>query len=182
MTVSDCYDLDTLLREAECILQIDARDYENTDIDAVISGIRKRLTKAAGIDFVEHNLTDDDIAWNLNQTEVVMFVNSLAEIHSRLAGLCQVQRYLTKTPVSLSSVNYLGFTAESMKSVLIDLQRKATLPKAKEAIKAIREKLIAIDNCREKRLFMIMVVADVVGCSELVSTIAELLYQGTLKR
>ena len=49
---------------------------------------------------------------------------------------------------------------------------------AAESVDLIKNRLVMIRICREKRLFMIMVVAYELGFNELVATIAEILYLG----
>jgi len=180
MLVSSCYDLERILREAEMAFQIDGKDYAEEDIDVVIQNVKRRISKQARVDLSQYKMCDPELSQGMYQSEVVMFTNSIALIHSKLCGIAQIQRFLTKSPISLDSVNYLGYTTETMKQVLIELQRKVTMVGIEDTINAIKEKLPVITNCSEKRLFMIMVIADAIGFPEVVAATAEILYQGTL--
>jgi len=180
VTVTETYDLDSILREAEVTFQIDGRDYEESDVEYVLQNVKQRLGRQAQIDFGKHKVSDPEVSQGIYRTQAGMLTSSVAMLHSRLCGVAHIQRYLVSSPVSLRDVNYLGYTEQSMRSVLIALQRRETAPAVVDAIKAIKEKLGTVANCREKRLFMLVVVADAIGYPEIVAAVAELLYQGML--
>lgn len=180
MTVTEMYDIDSILREAEATFQIDGQDYEEHDMDVVIRNVKQRLGRQARIDFEKYKITDPEISQGFYRAQAVMLTDSVAMLHGRLGGAVHIQRYLTSSPVSLSDVNYLGYTEESMRGVLRALQRKETAPKAVNAVKAIKEKLGAVISCREKRLFMLIIIADAIGYPEIVAVVAEILYQGMI--
>lgn len=180
MTITETYDLDNILREAEAAFQIDGRDYEESDVDYVLQNVRQRLGRQAQIDFGKHKVSDPEVGQGVYRTQALMLTNSVAMLHSRLCGVAHIQRYLISSPISLRGINYLGYTEQSMRSVLVALQRKETAPAVVDAIEAIKEKLGTVINCREKRLFMLVVVADAIGYPEIVASVAELLYQGML--
>ena len=92
-----------------------------------------------------------------------------------------MERFLTSSQVSLSDVNYLGYTEDSLKTLLVALQRKVTLPLATDAINSIKDKLGSISNCREKRLCLLIIIADAIGFPEVVAAIAEILYIGMIR-
>lgn len=180
MEVTEAYDLDNILREAEATFQIDGKDYEEHDLDFVIKNVKQRLGRQARIDFEKYKVTDPEISQGLYRVQAMMLTDSVAMLHGRLCGAVHIQRYLTTSPISLSDVNYLGYTEQSMRAVLMALQRKETAPAAADAIRAIKEKLGAVASCREKRLFMLIIVADAIGYPEIVAVIAEMLYQGII--
>lgn len=178
MTVTEAYDLDNILREAEATFQIDGADYEEQDVDIVVRNVKQRLGRQAQIDFEKYKVTDPEISQGYYRSQVVMLTDSVALLHGRLCGAIHIQRYLTVSPVSLKDVNYLGYTEQSMRAVLMALQRKETAPAATDAIKAIKSKLGVVVSCREKRLFMLIIIADAIGYPEIVAAVAEMLYQG----
>lgn len=180
MTITECYDFAELLREAEATLQISGTDYEEADVDRVVMNVRQRISRQHQIDITARKMNDPEIAIGLYQKHALLFVSSAAMLHSKLCGLAQTQRFITASPLSLSKLNWLGYAAQSMKAFLTVLQREATLPSAVDAINSIKEKLPTIGNCMEKRLFMVLVVADAIGFPEIVAAIAEILYQATL--
>lgn len=180
MEINECYDIDNILREAEATFQIDGTDYGETNIQVVIDNVKHRISRQAQVDLRKYKMTDPELSMGVYHTQAVMFTSSVALLHSKFCGLAHIQRYLTQSPLSMNSINWLGYTAQSMKTFLTALQRKATLPSANNAVNAIREKMAVISNCREKRLFMILIIADAVGFPEIVAAIAEILYQATL--
>lgn len=180
-SIVSCYDIDSIIRELEIALQIDGRDYEEEDISSALDSIKERLMRKTQIDLKKFKLTATEVKDGVYRPQAVMFVSSMALVHSKLAGLTHIQRYLTSTPLSLPSINYMGYTESSMKALLLALQRKATMPRAEDAINAIKEQLPIIESCREKRLFMVIVVAYEIGLPEIVSIVAEMLYQSTMK-
>lgn len=179
--IVNCYDIDSIIREVEIALQIDGKDYEETDIDVALDSIKERLMRKTQIDFKRFKLTAPEVKDGVYRPQTIMFVSSMALVHSKLAGLTHIQRYLTSTPLSLPSINYMGYTESSMRTLLLALQRKATMPRAEDAVKAIKEQLSVIENCREKRLFMVIIVAYEIGLLEIVSIVAEMLYQSMMK-
>lgn len=180
MEINEYYNIDNILIEAEATFQIDATDYGEPNINTVIDNVKRRISRQAQVDLSKYKMTDPELRIGVYCTQVDMFTGSVALLHSKLCGLAHIQRYMTQSPLDMNSINWLGYTAQSMKTFLAVLQRKATMPSANNAINAIKEKMSIISNCREKRLFMILIIADTIGFPEIVATVAEILYQATL--
>ena len=106
--------------------------------------------------------------------------NSASLVHARLCGLGGIQRYKKVSPISLRGINYLGFTEESLDESLRSIQMQRTEASARESVKLIGNTLGIISVCKEKRLFLLMIVAYELGFHEISAAIAELLILGMI--
>ena len=181
MNITECYNIDGIIRELEAAFQIDGSDFEERDIDIVIKNVKTRICRQYQIDLSEHKVDSAEFEVGVYRNAVSIFIDNIARIHAKICGYCQIARYLTSMQVSLSDVNYLGYTEESLKTMLQALQRKATLPMAEDAINSVKLKLSTINNCREKRLFMLAIVSHAIGFNEVTAAVAEILYLGSLR-
>lgn len=181
MNITECYDLHSLIRELEAALQIDGVDFEEKDIDVIIKNVRTRISRQYQINLSEYKIDSAEFDLSESRESVILFIENIARIHAKFCGYAQIERYTTNSSISLSSINWLGFTEDTLKVTLKALQRKVLIPKAIDNIQAIKGKLGTINNCWEKRLFVLMVIASDLGFDELMACIAEILFQGTLK-
>lgn len=181
MNITECYDTDSIIRELETAFQINGSDFEERDLDLVIRNVKTRIGRQYQIDLSENKIDSAELEVGVYRNAVSIYIDNIARIHAKLCGLCQIARYMTYVQVSLSSVNYLGYTETTLKTMLVALQRKVTLPMAEEAINSVKVKLGTINNCREKRLFMLIVISHALGFYEVTAAIAEILYLGSMK-
>lgn len=181
MNISDCYDLHKIIESLEVALQIDGVDMDERDIDQVIKNVRQRISRQYGIDIVTYKVTSPEVEMSDFRMSVKVFVDNIANIHAKLAGYAQMERYHAASGVSLSNINYLGKTEESLINNLAAMSREYYLPKTEKSIQAIKDKLGTINNCWEKRLFVLAVIAHEIGFDELTACIAEILLQGTIR-
>lgn len=179
MNITERYDLHAIIKELEFAFQIDGPDFEERDIDVMIKNIRKKISREYNIDVVEYKVNSAEVEMSPERGSISLFIDNILRIHSKFCGYEQIERYNTMSGISLSAVNYLGFTEESFEKTLKALQRAVLLPKAETAIEAIKGKLGTVNNCWEKRLCILMIVAHELGFDELTASIAEILYQGT---
>ncbi len=180
MNISEMYDIEQIIREAEVLFQIDGTDYDEPDIDKVLSRIKQRLGRQVQIDFSRGNMTDQSITEGIYRSQALVFVNSASIVHARLCGLGGIQRYRKVSPISLRDINYLGFTEKSLKENLKALQMQRTEASASESVKLIGNTLGIISICKEKRLFLLLIVAYELGFHEISAAIAELLIMGMI--
>ncbi len=181
MKIADCYDLHALIRELEVAFQVDGSDFEERDIDVLVKNVKTRVSRQYQIDVLSYKVDADELTMSESRKAVVLFIDNIARIHSKLCGYAQLVRYKAANEISLSDINYLGFEETSLKTTLVAMQREHYLPQVEENIAAIKTKLGVINNCWEKRLFVLAVVAYELGCSEVTACIAEILYQGMIK-
>lgn len=181
MDITNCYNIEAIIRELEVAFQIDGSDFEEHDMNVIIKNVKARIGRQYQIDLTDTKINSVELELGVYRNAAVLFIDNVARLHAKLCGLCQIERFLTTSQVSLSDVNYLGYTEESLKTLLIALQRKITLPLATDAINSIKDKLGYISNCREKRLCMLIIIADAIGFSEIVAAIAEILYIGMIR-
>lgn len=176
MNIENAYALGKILEELEVALQIDGSDLEERNIDVVLGNVRKRIYRQYNIDITTGIITDPALDMSKSRNEVALFIDNIARLHAKLGGFCQIERYLTESQVDLRDLNYFGYREDSLMQFLIYLQRKETLPAAKEAIESLKLKLGTISISKEKRLMLILIVAYDLGLFELTATIAEIFY------
>lgn len=181
MKVKDCYNLHDIIRELEVVFQIDGRDFEEKDVDVLLANVKTRISRQYQIDAVSYRIDSDELTMGESRKAVILFVDNVARIHAKLCGYGQILRYNQLNEISLSSINFLGFEESSLKTTLVAMQREYYLPKISENIAAIKTKLGAINNCWEKRLFILAIVACELGFSEVTACIGEILFMGMLK-
>ena len=180
MRIADSYDLHEIIRELEMALQVDGIDFELPSIDSVMQEVKRRLNRQYQIDLDSMKLDDVALELGTSKASAMLLLDNITKLHSKLSGYGQILRWRKKSELSLSSINYLGYTEDSLKTALIAMQRSATQPRAAQAVQALKEKLPSIPLCWEKRIILLMVIAQDIGCAELSACIAEILYLGLL--
>jgi len=181
MDITSCYDLHKVIRELETAYQIDESDFVERDMDVMIKHIKAKINQQYAIDISTYKVNATELELVSFRESLKLFISNIARIHSKLCGCCQVDRYLTRTDISLSKINYLGFVESSLVDTLEALQRKTFLPEMEGRIECIKEKLGTISTCWEKRLFVLLVVSWELGFDEVVACIAEILFQSTFR-
>ena len=181
MDIARRYDLHTIITELEAVLQIDATDFEEHDVDIILLNVKKRIDKNYHIDLSTYKVDSDELAMSQYRNAVSVFIDNVTRIHGKVCGYGEIARYLTTLQIKVSNINYLGFTKEDLKAALIAMQRKVTQPMTEEVIKAIKEKLSTVNFCWEKRLFLVLVISYDLGFKELTAAIAEILYVGVVR-
>lgn len=183
MNIQDMYGtigLDGIINELEAALQIDGKDYEEGRFDIIMKNVLTRINRMYQIDLTLDKVNAVSFESGIYKAAAALFIDNVASIHSRLSAFCQIERYKTQSYVSLSSINYMSYTKDSMRKVLKMLQREKTQmgTSAQESIELIKDRLATVRTCREKRLFMLLVVSYELGFPEVVASIAEILYLG----
>ena len=174
MTISDNYSIDAIITE----LQIDGQDYAEKDIEKTIAIIKKRIARQYQVDLTNTKIDDPSLFVDKFRNASTLFVESVTRIHGLLCGYLQIARFTTYILVRPSNVNYLGFNDDSLLNFLALCMRKDTIPSVAESIESVKLKLASVNNCREKRLFTILVVSYELGFYEVMSAVAEILYLG----
>lgn len=180
MNITDCYDIDGILRELETALQIDMSDYEEQDVDKVITTIKKRIGRQYQLDLTTEPIDSTVHEIGIYKNAASLFVDIVANLHAKLCGYCHILRYTVKSKISLHSINFLGYDPDLVRAMLRALREKKTQPRAKEAIDTIKTKMGSISICREKRLIMIMILSYELGFNELAAACAEVLFIAAL--
>lgn len=178
MTISDNYDIDSILTQLEIALQVDGSDYAEKDIDKVVKNVRTRIARQYQVDLSGTKINDPALFASNFRNASVLFVENVTRIHSLLCGYLQIVRYKCSVLVRPSNVNYLGFNDDNLMFFLSLCQREQTLPRVTESIESIKSKLASVNSCREKRMFLILVVSYELGFYEVMASIAEILYLG----
>lgn len=181
MNITDCYDLPSLIREMEAALQIEDADFEEQDMDIIISNVKKRISRQYQINLSDYKINADELAFSDFRKSLSLFVDNIARIHAKFAGYAQIERYHTKYQTDLNKINYLGFDEKSLRTALLAIHTKIMQPRVTDVIKAIKGKLGTINTCIEKRLFMLIVITHELGFNEVAACISEIFVQGTIK-
>lgn len=176
MNVRDNYSLHNVLKELEAVLQIDGIDYEEIDIERLLGNVKKRIEKQYQLDLSDTSYAATMINNTAYQGSLVIFIDNVSRVHSILCGYAQICRFTMEIPISLSSINYIGFTQESLREVLISAQVSSKMIAVSRAMEAIGEKLATLTLCYERRLLTCFYIAYELKLYELTSALAELLY------
>lgn len=178
MTICDTYNIDSILTELEVALQIDGQDYAEKDFKKIISSVKRRIARQYQVDLTNTKIDDPTLFVDKYRNTSTLFVDSVARIHGLLCGYLQIVRYTTSVLVRPVNVNYLGFSDDSLLGFLALCLRRDTIPSVVEGIESVKLKLASVNNCREKRLFLILVIAYELGFYEVMAAVAEILYLG----
>lgn len=178
MTISDNYDINRIVTNIELALLIDGKDYGEKETETILNNIRGRIIRQHQIDLTGVKITDDSLYIGKSRSEAVLFVENMSQLHASLCGYLQIVRFTKQVQINPININYMGFTPKSFLSFLIAAMSTTTMPNIDTAMKAIKNKFSSINNCTEKRLILIMIIAYEFGFYELVASIAEILYLG----
>lgn len=179
MTISDMYDINRIILSVEQALCIDGSDYGEKDVDIIIENVTNRIITNYQIDLHERKATDDSLYVGKSRSSAVLFCENIAQLHASLAGysasIIRYNRLVTVRPINM---NYMGFTKETLRSFYMAALQKSTIPSIETAINAIKRKFGSINNCTEKKIMLIIIIAYQFGLYELVSVLAEIMYHG----
>lgn len=178
MTISDMYDINRIVLDIEVALQIDGKDYAEKDVDVILNNIHNRIIRQYQLDLRGKKVSDDSLYIGKSSRAISLFIENIAVLHSRLCGYLQIVRYTKYVTIKPVNINYMGFTQKSFLSFFISAMGATTIPNIEVAVRAIKGKFGSINNCIEKKLILIIIVAFELGLYELVAAIAEILYLG----
>lgn len=178
MTISDNYDIDKIITQLEIALQIDGQDYAEKNIDVVVKNVKTRIARQYQVDLSGTKIDDPMLFVDKFRNASTLFVENVTRIHGLLCGYLQICRWKSTVLIRPSNVNYLGFNDNDLMHFLMICQKERTLPSTVEGMESIKGKLSSVNACREKRLFLILVVSYELGFYEVMSSVAEILYLG----
>lgn len=170
--------LDSLLTEMEVAIKLSGKDYTENSYDAILRNVKQRINKEYQIDLTLGKVNDISFETGIYKAAVSLFIDNMAMIHSKFCAYCQICRYTVHNDISLSSINYMSYTEDSMLLTLKMLQKEKTRVRADESIEAMKTKIMTIKTSNEKRLFMLLLLSYDIGLYEITACIAEILYLG----
>ena len=170
--------LDKIITELEVALQLDGRDYEEESFSDILNNVYKRINRQYQLDFKMGKICDPIFETNKFFDSASLFVDNIALIHAKLSAYCHIVRYGLHTDVLLSNINYMSVQQSTMLQVLKELQLESCIPSVEEPVRVLENRIQTIRISREKRLFMLLLIAYEIGLYEVVATIAEILYLG----
>jgi hypothetical protein len=178
MIISEMYDINRIILDIEVALQIDGKDYSEKDVDVILENIRNRIIRQYQIDLHDRKISDDSLYIGKSRSSAVLFIENIAALHAKLCGYLQIVRYNKIVTIKCVNINYMGFTQKTFMSFFMAAMGASTMPNIDSAVNAIKRKFGSVNNCIEKKLILIMIVAYEFGLYELVASIAEILYLG----
>lgn len=178
MVISELYDINRIILDIEVALQIDGKDYSEKDVDVILENIRNRIIRQYQIDLHDRKVSDDSLYIGKARSSAVLFIENIAALHAKLCGYLQIVRYNKIVTIKAVNINYMGFTQKSFISLFMAAIGSSTIPNIGTAIEAIKRKFGSVNNCIEKKLILILIVAYEFGLYELVASISEILYLG----
>lgn len=172
--MADLFHLNEILLGFESTLHL---EYSDPDTDRCIRRAKEHLENAYQCKLDEPVYTvqakNELVSENLD-----LFVRSLASDVQKLTALTSYAMFTKKPPVTLDSVNFLGFTRETLCMTLKYLQDRILYEKRAVNIPAIKSALNNVEVSQVKRLFIIMLTLETLGIYEGVAACAQLLYLG----
>lgn len=180
MEIKDNYNLSNTLKELEAILQIDGIDYEEVEMERFLQNVRRRIEKQYQLDLTNASFNSARMSNMAYQGSLVIYIDNVSRVHSVVCGYSQICRFNMEVPISLASINYMGFTRETLKEVLVSAQVNSKMVAISRAMDAIGEKLATLSLCSEKRLLTCFYITYKLGLYELTAALAELLYSSMI--
>lgn len=178
MNITDMYDIERILLNLEAALQIDGMDYAEKNIDTILTNVKNRIIRSYQVDLTKCKITDESLSIGRSRNQAALFIENIAQLHAQLCGYLQIVRFNAYVTIRPVNVNYLGFQDKSLMSFLQLCMRQSTIPSMDNAMQAVKLKVSTINNCVEKKLFLIMIVSYELGFNEIMAACAEILYLG----
>lgn len=179
MRITDFYDINKILIDAEQVLCIDGSDYNEKSVDNIYENILNRIIRQYQLDLHGKTVSDADLYIGRTRSSIVLFMENISEVHARLSGYNQAcVRYNSNVTIKLMNVSYMGYTKESFLSFLMAIQKNSTIESARTAVNALSLKFGSINNCIEKKAMLLLLISYKLGLYEFAATIGEILYLG----
>ncbi|MBR3598480.1 MAG: hypothetical protein IKL53_01235 [Lachnospiraceae bacterium] len=178
MTITDMYDINTIIVDTEVALQIEGKEYAEKNVDTIIENVYTRILRTYQLDMHGKTIDEEGLLLGKSRSAAVMFIENMASLHARLCGYLQVARYNSYVSIRPVNINYMGLTQSSFKSVLIGAMQSNTIKHIGPAMQVLKNKFGLVSSCIEKKLILIMIICYELGFYEMVSSVAEILYLG----
>lgn len=178
MYVLDNYNITDIILQLELTLQVDGRDYQERDVETIYQNVLRRISKQYRLDLSNSPITDASWYAGDTRSDAVLLMDNLTHQHGMLCGYLQIVRYIQKIDIKMSTINYAGFTPQSMDNFFLACMSRMSVPNTKEAITAIEKRFGTLGMCPEKRLLLLLMITYRLGLYELVAAIAEIFYLG----
>lgn len=178
MYILDNYSITELILQLELTLQIEARDYQERDVDVIFQNVLKRIAKQYRLNLEDRPITD--AAWYAgdSRADAVLLMDNLTHQHAMLCGYLQIVRYTQKIDIRASAINYAGFTPHSLDNFWSSMITRMLIANTREAVKTVEKRFGTIGMCLEKRLLLLLFITYRLGLFELTASIAEIFYLG----
>lgn len=176
MNITERYNLHDIIRELELALQIEDGDLRETDMDVLITNIKKKINVQYNVDITDFKIDSAEVELSPQRDSASLFIDNIARIHAKLCGYYQVRRYLYNSEISMADINYLGITRESFKVNIRALERAYYQPRATSFIEILKQRLPNISNSWEKRILVLVVVCIEIGFPEVAASLAEIIH------
>lgn len=174
--ISDFLSIDQILLSFESVLKI---EYDERETHKILSGAIHRLENAYNVT-IETDLYSLQAKNALVSDNLNILLAQICECLKSMALYTCVSMFNRSIGISLADVNYLGLSSAELRTALKYLQDKNLYEQRATIIPALTSAVTNIDMCTIKRLFIILLLLEVLGVKEGVATIAQYLYLGGL--
>ena len=173
--LTDAFTLPQALLSLENTLRI---EYTENDVSRVIKDAKQRLENAyqCRLDKPVYTVQAENalVSENLN-----VFMQELSAGYKQITALISHSIWEKhKIPLNLADVNYLGFTSETINTLLNMLCDSSSFERKGNSLAAVTNALNSVEMCQIKRLFIVMLTLDELGMTDVAAACAQLLYLG----
>lgn len=181
MNISEFYDINKIVLSLEVALQIDGADYAEKNFDTIMNNIYNRIIRQYQVDLRGITIQDQSLYMGSSRNSALLFIENVSNLHGRLCGYAHISRFTGVAMINPMNVNYLGFDDVDFMTLLQFCTQEKYIPKIADAMDSIKLRINTINNCMEKKMILIMLVAYELGFYEVLASIAEILYFGAKK-
>ena len=178
MTISDTYDIISIVDNLEVALCISGEDYAEKNIDNILDKIYNRFIKHYNLDLRNRLISDAYFYIDKDRSKATLFVENMSLFHARLCGYLQIVRFTKEVRIKPININFMGFSQNSFNDFLFTAIDIKGMLKIRPVIYALRNKFGTVNSCIEKRLLLILIIAYEIGLYEIVASISEIFYLG----
>ena len=185
MNISDNYRLSDILLKLELALQIDGQDYNERDVEIIMSNIYKRIQRQYQLDLTQTMLTDEALYIGPTRQSAVLFMDNLSDWFSKLAAYSILLNYkLDGTNSNMvievmpRNIQYCSASRKGFMGFMSKCRVQQLIPTQDVIFKWLEGQFGSFSKCIEKRLILIMLVAYRLGLYEFICVIANIFLIG----
>lgn len=176
MRIQDNISIESITRELETALCIDAQDYEIQSFDEICENVKRRIKINYQVD-VSTSAFDEESSSIIgpDRRAASTFLSSIASLYANVCAYGHIVRFRQRNDVDLRKVKCFGYVEYTLKAALFAGQSERTMAGAENALRTVVDNIYSVQFCLEKRLFIIAMVAYEFKLKELSACIFEIL-------
>lgn len=176
--LADMVHLPDILVSLETTLRI---DYSETTVEKILDKALRSLSEAYQRDFTEKTVYEIMAKSMVSAESMEILCHRIMSDLASLSFYESCTTFKRRSDISLARINFLGYTAPALRSVLKYLQFESAYEEGAMALPAIIQGCNNLAFCEEKRLFIILLLLDRLGLREGVNVVARFLHIGGLE-